>query len=681
MVHDQITFLSNLAGSGIFFALSLMLAYLWYTHAANSALALAAIVSTVWQLAFAVHYHWLSLEKPVLLILEIARDGAWISALLSCLTFSSGKMLPLPLRGLIQGVWIGALAIAGYLFATQTALVYDTKTLTWTGLSLAIVGLVVVEQLYRNSQQNRLIKLLSVAISSLFVYDIYLFSHALMFDKLDPDLWRARGSVNALAALFMLLGSIAIAKTGSKPARITLSRPAVFYTTSLTAAGCFLALMAAGGYYVELYGGSWGTVIQILVLFLALLSVGGVFVSETARSRLNVWINKHFFHHKYDYRVEWLKLINYLSQPSGSENFHERAIKVVAAIFKSPGGALWLKQGQRLTPVAVYNLPLPNTSVDEPIASDFCKAMRDTEWVFSAQSPENDSLGAMNDVLPDWIHNIPNLWLVLPLLTESDLLGFMVLTAPQLDDSLTWEDLDLLKTVGRQVASYLDRHEAAEMLAESRQFEAFNKLTAFIMHDLKNLIAQQALVVENAAKHRENPAFFEDAIRTIDNSVSRMSNLLRKLQQNESSELRSLELHRVLMDAVKKCKEQKPVPSLRLQHTDLKVNADQDRLIMTLTHIIKNAQDATDSSGFVDVTLQQGGSDAIITVEDNGAGMDQDFIKNQLFRPFVTTKSGKGMGIGAYQTREFIASLGGNVSVQSKPGEGSTFTITLPLSN
>lgn len=681
MEHDQITFLSNLAGSGIFFALALMLLYLWYTHAANSALALAAAVSALWQLAFAVHYHWLSLERPVLLILEIARDGAWISALLSCLTFSSGKKLPLPLRALIQGVWISILIIASYLFATHTALVYQTQTLTWTGLSLSIVGLVAVEQLYRNSQQNRLIKLLSVAISSLFVYDIYLFSHALMFGKLDLDLWRARGSVNALAALFMALGSIAVAKTSSKPARMTLSRPAVFYTTSLTVAGCFLALMAVGGYYVELYGGSWGTVVQILVLFLALLSVGGVFVSETARSRLNVWINKHFFHHKYDYRVEWLKLINYLSQPSGAENFHERAIKVVAAIFKSPGGALWLKQGQRLTPVAVYNLTLPNSSVDEPIGSDFCKAMQNTEWVFSAQSPENDSLGAMNDVLPDWVHNIPDLWLVLPLLTESDLLGFMVLTAPQLDDSLTWEDLDLLKTVGRQVASYLDRHEAAEMLAESRQFEAFNKLTAFIMHDLKNLIAQQALVVENAAKHRENPAFFEDAIRTIDNSVSRMSNLLRKLQQNESSELRSLELHRVLMDAIKKCKEQKPVPSLRLQQTDLKVNADQDRLIMTLTHIIKNAQDATDSSGFVDVTLQQGGNDAIITIEDNGAGMDQDFIKNQLFRPFVTTKSGKGMGIGAYQTREFIASLGGNVSVQSKPGEGSTFTITLPLSN
>jgi len=340
-----------------------------------------------------------------------------------------------------------------------------------------------------------------------------------------------------------------------------------------------------------------------------------------------------------------------------------------------------LRQGQRYTPIGIYNLQLPNISVDEPVDTAFCRAMKDHEWVFSPQSPDKNRLGSLNDLLPDWIYRIDNLWLALPLLTESDLLGFMILTAPEHDDSLTWEDLDLLKTVGRQVASYLDRHEAAEMLAESRQFEAFNKLTAFIMHDLKNLIAQQALVVENAAKHRENPAFIEDAIRTIDNSVGRMSNLLRKLQHNESTELRSLELHRVLMEAVKKCKEQKPVPSLRLQQTDLRVNADQDRLIMTLTHIIKNAQDATEASGFVDVTLHSEGNDAIITVEDNGAGMDQDFIKNQLFRPFVSTKSGKGMGIGAYQTREFIASLGGKVAVDSAPGEGTTFIIALPLSN
>ena len=681
MEQDQIAFLSNFAGGCIFFALAIALAYLWYLRTAHSALALAAAASMVWQFALAAHYRWISLDQSILLMLEIIRDGAWISALIACLSFSAGRIMSLRLRIVLQGLWVLALIGFSYLLFLRYAIAGESKTLVWTGLLLAIVGLVAVEQLYRNTQNNRLIKLLSVAIGSIFVYDIYLFSHSLMFAQIDIDLWNARGSVNALAGLFMILGSVAIANRGARPARLTLSRPAVFYTTSLTSAGCFLALMAIGGYYVQLYGGSWGTVVQILVLFIALLTVASVFVSETARSRLNVWINKHFFHHKYDYRVEWLKLINYLSQPSGEEGFHERAIKIIAGIFKSPSGALWLRQGQRYTPVSIYNLQLPNISVDEPIDTPFCRALKDHEWVFSPQSPDKDRLSVLNQLLPDWIYSIDDMWLVLPLLTEAELLGFMILTAPEVDDSLTWEDLDLLKTVGRQVASYLDRHEAAEMLAESRQFEAFNKLTAFIMHDLKNLIAQQALVVENAAKHRENPAFFEDAIRTIDNSVGRMSNLLRKLQQNESNELRSLELHRVLMEAVKKCKEQKPVPALRLQQTDMRVNADQDRLIMTLTHIIKNAQDATDSNGFVDITLQREENDAVISIEDNGTGMDKDFIKNQLFRPFVTTKSGKGMGIGAYQTREFIASLGGKVAVDSAPGEGTTFTILLPLSN
>ncbi len=681
MENAQITFFSNLIGGCLFLTLACTFAYLWRKRTAHGALIFAALASMVWQFAFAAHGRWVQFDTSLLLILEILRDGTWISALLCSLNFNIGRALPLRLRAILQSAWLLALAAFLYLAITRHPIAEQMQTLVWTGLLLAIACFVTGEQLFRNAEGNQLIRMLCVIIVSVFVYDIYLFSHTIIFGHIDVDLWSARGSVNAVAAILLTLGAVAVSMRGSRPARLTMSRPAVFHTTSLTIAGGFLAFMAMGGYYIKLYGGDWGAAVQILLVFIALLAIAGVFVSETARSRLNVWINKHFFHHKYDYRVEWLKLINYLSQPSGQESFHERAIKAIANIVKSPSGALWLRNGQRYTPVGVYRLQLPNISVDEPIDTPFCKALKEHEWVFSPQSPDKDRLSALNELLPSWIYNIDQLWLVLPLLTEAELLGFMILTEPEIDESLTWEDLDLLKTVGRQVASYLDRHEAAEMLAESRQFEAFNKLTAFIMHDLKNLIAQQALVVENAAKHRENPLFFEDAIRTIDNSVARMSNLLRKLQQNESNELRSLELHRVLMEAVKKCKEQKPVPSLRLQDTDLRVNADQDRLIMTLTHIIKNAQEATASNGYVDITLRRGDNNAIIVIEDNGVGMDQDFIKNQLFRPFVTTKSGKGMGIGAYQTREFIASLGGNVTVDSTVGEGTTFTIMLPLSS
>lgn len=681
MAQDQITFFSNIAGASIFFALTLTFIYLWHIRAVHGALVLAAVASMFWQLAIAADGLWIELERPALLVLEIARDGAWINALLSCLKFVSGQALPGRFSRIIQGVWLAALVATGSLYFLRSPLVFETGTLVWSGLLLAIVGLVSVEQLYRNTQQYRLIKLLSIAIGSMFIYDIYLFSNSLIFNQIDPDLWQARGSINSIAGLFMALGALAIANQTGQQARLAISRPVVFYSTSLTVAGSFLALMAIGGYYVQLYGGSWGTIIQILVLFVALMMVALVFVSRTARSQLNVWINKHFFHHKYDYRVEWLKLINDLSRSSTDENFHEQAIKSVAAVFQCPGGALWLRKGRYFVPVHAYHVELPDAGLEEPIDTPFCQAMKNEEWVFSPHSPENDRLSAFNELLPQWVYRIDQLWLVLPLLTEAELVGFMMLPQPRLDTSLTWEDLDMAKAVGRQVASYLDRHEAAELLAESRQFDAFNKLTAFIMHDLKNLIAQQALVVKNASKHRDNPAFFEDAIRTIDNSVARMNNLLKKLQQNEPSEMRSLELHRVLMEAVKRCKEQRPVPSLRLEDTDMTVNADQDRLVMTLTHVIKNAQEATRQNGFVDVTLRKQDNDAIITVEDNGVGMDQDFIRNQLFRPFVTTKSGKGMGIGVYQTREFISSLGGGVSVESTIDEGTTFTITLPLSS
>ena len=257
-------------------------------------------------------------------------------------------------------------------------------------------------------------------------------------------------------------------------------------------------------------------------------------------------------------------MINSLTHNDTDEDFNGRAVTVVASIFKSQSGCLWLEDSGFYRPIKALGMPLPDASHCEQIKSPFCRAMQQQEWVFSTHTRLPKFPEDINKRLPDWVKSIPNLWLVLPLLTEKRLLGFIILTEPSTDASLTWEDLDLLKTVGRQVASYLDRHEASELLARAQQFDAFNKLTAFIMHDLKNLIAQQALVVENAAKHKENPAFVEDAIKTIDNSVGRMSNLLRKLQQQETIDVERLQLHKILIDAVKKCQSNRPPPSFKI---------------------------------------------------------------------------------------------------------------------
>lgn len=682
MLFENVTFISYMGGSLLFAALFIVSAYLILKSQATFAIAVGTMFSAIWcgLLAFDAINQQISVRH--LLIMETARVGFWVVASLQQIRFIKKST---QLRGpflFLNCLWVllGLLLILIIpMLLREPEQAYSLYV--WGSLLLTMVGVVAVEQLFRNATNHRLSKILSIGLAGIFLYDLYLFSYAALFGKLDPLLWQARGAVNGFVAIFLSIGMFAVGQHSPLPSRVVISRPMAFYTTSLTAAGFFLALMAAGGYYIKSFGGNWGSILQVTLILSALIGIAAMFISDTARTSLSVFIDKHFFVHKYDYRSQWLNLIHQLSSSGdSSQDYHLKAIAAVAGTFKSPGGMLWLnnKYG-KMVPAATLNLGIDTTDFEELADSDFCRVMREHEWVFSPSAPTEHELSNFNNTLPQWAHAINDIWLIIPLLVDKELVGFIVLTTPPRDSQLTWEDLDLLKTVGREVAVYVSRNEAAEMLAQSKQFDAYNKLSAFVMHDLKNLIAQQALVVENAAKHKENPAFIDDMIRTIDNSVQRMSNLLKKLQQTQPSSGRPLPIKSVVINSVKKCQDRLPRPSLRILDDSLKVVADEENLEMIVTHIIKNAQEATPSDGYVDVTLRGDGTFAIIDVEDNGTGMDAHFIKTRLFRPFDTTKSGKGMGIGVYQTREFIRNLGGDVTVKSEPKIGTTFTISIPI--
>ncbi|WP_185235538.1 XrtA/PEP-CTERM system histidine kinase PrsK [Teredinibacter franksiae] len=638
---------------------------------------LAAVGHLIWLSSIPLVNQLHGLDSSYIYIAETLHYSLWLFALVRNTEVFCSNALPKIFKYPVYIAAASALVISTYLTTLSSRLISVEHFIIWQGILFSIAGLLGVEQLYRNVINYRLVKLLSLSLAIIFIFDAYLFSQSLVFLQLNSDLWQARAAVSMATSIFMTIGVVALNMTSMQSAKITFSRPVAFYTTSLTIAGISLTLLAAGGYYVELYGGTWGTVIYTLLLACGLISVGAVFSSRTAREKMKVLINKHLFSHKYDYRAEWLKLINQLSQPTEPDEIHARAIAVVAELFKSNGGALWVKRGKVLVPVQQVHVSIDVSEMIEPNSSEFCAELTQ-EWVFSPSSP-SAALAQHNNLLPEWVEMIDEVWMIMPLLNESSLVGFIALTAPQANTTLNWEDLDLVKTVGRQVASYLERHEQSELLAESRQFDAFNKLSAYVMHDLKNLIAQQSLVVKNAEKHKDNPAFVEDAINTINNSVNRMNNLLRKLQHNEPEEISILAMKQVLIDAVKRCQKSTPPPTLRTIDPEWKVKADQDSLIMVFTHIIQNAQDATAEEGFIDISTEQDGNIACIYIEDNGLGMDTEFIQSRLFKPFETTKTGKGMGIGMYQAREYAQSLGGNIAVESSPGEGTTFIITLPL--
>jgi putative PEP-CTERM system histidine kinase len=229
---------------------------------------------------------------------------------------------------------------------------------------------------------------------------------------------------------------------------------------------------------------------------------------------------------------------------------------------------------------------------------------------------------------------------------------------------------------------HLAQLEASQALAESKQFEERNRLSSYVMHDLKNLIAQLSLVVTNAGKHKNNPRFMEDAIATVDNSVQKMNRLLEHLRSDstEVQEASSIELCATLKEVVQMMSAGRPAPSLDCQAKGIRIHADKDRCGAIIGHLIRNAQDATPTDGRIIVRLFKRDGKAIIEVQDTGTGMDKAFIRDRLFRPFDSTKGKAGMGIGVYEARDYIHKLGGDLEVISRPGEGSTFRIRLSIS-
>ncbi len=677
----NIGLVSYVIGGVLFLVLALLLLTSWRGRLQGALLVVASLVSTGWCFLLAYKAASTTIPFSTVFVLDILRDGAWLTFLLGLLGGHDRLTTARPMTLIVHGLWIISLlygvSIALGLGQMQSAAV-ERILLILGPLILALAGLVLVEQLYRNthSEKRWAIKFLCLGIGGMFAYDLYVYSQGLLFQQIDANLWNARGAVNASVVPLI---AVSAARNPQWSLNVFVSRHIVFYTASLIGAAIYLLVMAVGGYYIRVYGGSWGVVAQVTFLFGAALVLFIVTFSGQVRAQLKVFLTKHFYKNKYDYREEWLRLIDTLSTPSEDITLRERTIKAVAQIVNSRGGGLWMVQGSnRFVPVARWYMDIPLDAL-APVDSAFAEFLRNRQWVIELDEYRRDAMRYKGLVLPDWFASLPQAWLVIPLVQEDQLLGFMVLGQPQTFRILTWEDTDLLKTVGRQVASYLAQHEAAQLLAEARQFDAYNRLTAFIMHDLKNLIAQQSLVVKNAAKHKDNPAFIEDTVSTIENSVRRMNQLLGQLKRGEpKGSARRIGLSGLLTELVAKCGERRPIPELVVANDDIHVYAEPQRLVMVFGHVIRNAQEATPTDGYVHIRLDGDEQYAVVEIEDSGCGMDLTFLRDRLFRPFDSTKGSKGMGIGAYQTREFIRMAGGDVEVTSEPGKGTTFRITLP---
>jgi len=684
---DSLGIIGYLSCSLGFLILAAILKTSWQGRTQGAVLIVAALTNAIWSTALAYTDYTHQSNAPLIAIVELIRIGAWLAFLYILILFNEKKDDALKLIRYVAFGTFGLIFLELIFFSVTLlvnisvppTIVFDVYIISL--LVFCVIGLMLVEQLFRNSQQERrwAIKFLCLGIGGLFAFDFYLFTEALLLKHVDANIWGTRGFVNAMVVPLI---AISAARNPQWSLDVFVSRKFVFHSSAFMAAGIYLLAVAAGGYYIKFYGGSWGSVAQIAFLFAALMVLALLLFSGQMRSQFSVFLSKHFFNYRYDYREEWLKFINTLADQKLDKNTRERVIQALADIVDSPGGMLWLlREPNHYRMMANLNMITTGSRFDES-AGALTNFLESRQWVIELDEYNQDREHYNGLELPKWLEYLPQSWLIVPLLQQTQLFGFIVLARPRAKMKINWENRDLLMTTGRQATSYLALLDASDSLLDARQFDAFNRLSAYVVHDLKNVAAQLALVVNNAERHMDNPEFVQDAINTVDNSVKKMNRMLAHLRKNPTSIIRPshrVNLLAIVEQVVNARNIETPIPQLQKCAEELFVIADSDRFMSVVEHIIQNAQDATDETGYVNVIAAVDGQFALLEITDSGHGMDTKFIQDRLFRPFDTTKGNAGMGIGVYESKEFIGSIGGRLDVESEPGKGTSFFIRVPL--
>ena len=547
-------------------------------------------------------------------------------------------------------------------------------------LALAVLGLVLVEQLHHNVQASARwnAKPVCIALGVVFAFDLYLYSQMALFRESDLDAVSIRAAVHAIAVPLLF---VAARRHKDWIAKLHVSRAAVFHSATLILSGLYLLAVSAVGYYLRYTGGGWGRALQIGLLVVSLVGLLLLFFSGALRAKLRVYISKNFFSYRYDYREEWLRFTAMLSSQNSPEALGQSIIEGLANLVESLGGSLWLPsqvQGGFVQAVRHNAVRSPLVVLEQ---DEFAQFLSGSGWILDLDQLRagGSEMGKPWVRVPQALLDEPRNWLIVPLLAGPRLIAFVVLERSRASLDVNWEVRDLLKTASAQAAGFLAQVQAAEALLEARKFDAFHKMSAFVVHDLKNIVTQLSLMMKNAQKHRDNPEFQDDMLATVENSLEKMRQLLMQLRDGQRPlgvqggvELPAL-LRRLQAQAAKKGR------SLELGELEaIQCRGQEDRVERVLGHAVQNALDATPPEGRVWASLHRHGSNAVVTVSDTGVGMSEDFIQTKLFRPFQTTKE-TGMGIGAFESFQYVQELGGKIEVASVVGEGTRFTISLPL--
>ena len=630
--------------------------------------AIALIATALWALSVA----GIGEAAPGVDLAQGVRDLAWLGVLLllhRTLRPENGFAPIGSVYAVVALVHITTMVLRLLARVSEQAAVADAigQAALMLAMMTAIAGLWLVQGLM-NGAGGRTRWAIALAPAALWTLDLI----ALVADYAASDSGWAYGLRGMALGLVGALLAIGLHRADQWNLRV--SRMVALQSLSFVAAGLYLVFVAGGAAAIAHLGGS--RVVQTVFIFAATTTALAALSSPHLRAWLRVKLAKHFYRHRYDYRAEWIRFTDTLG--SSDASLQGRIVKAVADLTESPGGLLMVPGGSGLEIAAAWRWEgaevHPGDGADALLAH--LAATRRVIELDVVREGKADAVDAA--AVPDWLRGADDGWVIVPLPHGERLAGIVLLARPPIERPLDWEDFDLLKIAGRQVASHLAENRAQEALAEAQRFDEFNRRFAFILHDIKNLVSQLSLVARNAERHADNPEFRADMVATLNESAGRMNALLAKLSQHHQAKgepMVTIALYPLAERIAAQRKGQHPVTLSG--DASATATGDPARIEQILSHLIQNAIDASPANEAILLRVGDDGAAVTIDVVDRGAGMSASFVRDRLFKPFDSTKPG-GFGIGAFEARQLAATMHGRLDVHSREGEGTRFRLTLP---
>ncbi len=613
---------------------------------------------------------------------ETLRNVAWLGFMYALLRRGEGERRMWSLRAvyaalfLVAGLQVGIGISWPYMMTDADVAALLMQATFVMRMMFAIGALVLVHNIYTAAASGARggIGLPMMALALLWAYDLNLYTLSYLADDWMAWLVALRGF--AIAALVPVF---ALAARRNQGWSVRLSRTVAFRSLSLGIVAAYLLLTVIVSAVLDAVGASGAAIVQVGSLTLAAIAAVIIMPSPQLRARVRVLLSKHMFAHRYDYRAEWLRFTDTLGRPGEAPApLDVRVVKAIADITEAPAGLLLVPEDAGLAARAGWNWDM--SLVPAFVPGEELVALLAQGRILELDPLRAEAKDAADEAraVPAWILADATNWAIVPLIHFDRLAGAVLVSRPPLARTLDWEDFDMLRVAGRQVASYLAEARGQEALSDAKQFDEFNRRFAFIMHDIKNLVSQLTLVTRNAERHADKPEFRADMIATLQSSTTKMNDLLERLSQHNTGraeEPRSVVLGPLVTQLAGAKRIQHPV--IVAGNMALCAMADPVRLEGALGHLLQNAIDASEPAEPVTITVMKQGEETGIEIADKGHGMTLDFVRGQLFRPFASTKDG-GFGIGAFEARTIIVGMGGRVTVDSEPGQGTRFMIWLP---